>query len=61
MMRQVGQISVGVDTIARLQDDPGLARRLGEAARQRALDEFDERIVIDRTVAVYREVLPDDD
>lgn len=47
--------------IARLQDDPGLARRLGEAARQRALDEFDERIVIDRTVAVYREVWPDDD
>ena len=45
--------------IARLQDDPVLAQRLGAAARQRALDEFDERIVIDRTMAVYREVLPD--
>lgn len=45
--------------IARLHDDPALSRRLGEAARQRALAEFDERIVIDRTMAVYREVLVD--
>ena len=43
--------------IARLHDDPTLARRLGDAARQRALDEFDERIVIARTLAVYREML----
>lgn len=43
--------------IARLHDDPALARRLGEAARQRALDEFDERIVIERTLAVYQEML----
>ncbi len=43
--------------IARLHDDPMLAARLGAAARQRALDEFDERIVIARTQAVYQELL----
>jgi glycosyltransferase involved in cell wall biosynthesis len=43
--------------IARLQDDPALARRLGQAARTKALAEFDERIVIARTLAVYRELL----
>ena len=45
--------------IARLQDDPSLSARLGDAARDRVLAEFDERIVIGRTLAVYREVLPD--
>ncbi len=43
--------------IARLHDDPALARRLGEAARLKALRLFDETIVIDRTLGVYREVL----
>lgn len=43
--------------IATLQDDPGLRARLGAAARAKALAEFDERIVIERTVGVYREVL----
>jgi glycosyltransferase involved in cell wall biosynthesis len=42
--------------IACLQDDPALARRLGLAAREKALAEFDERIVIARTLAVYGEV-----
>lgn len=44
--------------IARLQDDPALRQRLGAAARQRALQEFDERLVIERTLAVYRELIP---
>ena len=43
--------------IARLQDDPALARRLGEAARVKALDRFDERVVVAATLAVYRELL----
>jgi len=42
--------------VARLQDDPALAHRLGQAARAKALAEFDERIVIARTLAVYDEV-----
>ncbi len=43
--------------IARLDDDPALARRLGNAARVKAHAEFDERIVIERTIGVYREIL----
>ncbi|WEN42125.1 N,N'-diacetylbacillosaminyl-diphospho-undecaprenol alpha-1,3-N-acetylgalactosaminyltransferase [Thauera sp. GDN1] len=43
--------------IARLEADPGLRKRLGSAARSRALTEFDERHVIARTLAVYKELL----
>ncbi|MGQ4659023.1 glycosyltransferase [Lysobacter sp. F6437] len=43
--------------IARLQDDPQLAARLGAAARAKALSRFDERIVVADTIAVYRELL----
>lgn len=43
--------------IARLQDDPALAMKLAQAARSRALSEFDERIVIARTLDVYGELL----
>lgn len=46
------------DAIRRLADDPELARRLGQAARAKALAQFDETIVIERTMAVYRELLP---
>lgn len=46
------------NAIARLQDDPALAARLGQAARAKALAEFDERIVVERTLAVYRELHP---
>jgi glycosyltransferase involved in cell wall biosynthesis len=45
------------DAIARLDDDPALRRRLGLAARAKALALFDEIIVIDRTIAVYEELL----
>jgi glycosyltransferase involved in cell wall biosynthesis len=44
--------------LARLQDDPALAGRLGAAARAKALAQFDERIVIAATLAVYDELLP---
>ena len=43
--------------IARLHDDPALCYRLGAAAREKALAEFDERIVIQKTLAVYDELL----
>lgn len=43
--------------IARLADDPALARRLGEAARAKALQAFDESIVLSRTIAVYDELV----
>jgi glycosyltransferase involved in cell wall biosynthesis len=43
--------------IARLIDSPELAARLGAAARAKAVAHFDERIVIERTLAVYRKLL----
>jgi glycosyltransferase involved in cell wall biosynthesis len=43
--------------IARLCDDPALRERLGKAARKKALVEFDERIVIEQTLNVYRELI----
>lgn len=44
------------DAIARLDDDPVLAARLGLAARKKVLALFDETIVVERTLAVYREL-----
>lgn len=46
------------DAIRLLDGDRVLARKLGLAARQKALDEFDERIVIEKTLAVYYELMP---
>ena len=43
--------------IAALQDDELLRSRLGIAAREKMMTEFDERIVISRTVEVYNEIL----
>ncbi|TAM98462.1 MAG: glycosyltransferase family 1 protein [Rhodanobacteraceae bacterium] len=43
--------------IARLLDSPDLAKRLGNAARAKALALFDERIVIRQTFDVYRKLL----
>ena len=42
--------------IAQLHDDAALARRLGEAAREKALAEFDDRVVIKQTLDVYYEI-----
>lgn len=44
--------------IERLQQDSALRRRLGAAARAKALSAFDERLVVARTLDVYRELLP---
>lgn len=44
------------DAIARLDDDRVLVAALGEAARRRVCQEFDERIVIARTLDLYREL-----
>jgi glycosyltransferase involved in cell wall biosynthesis len=43
--------------IGMLDDDRALLERLGRCARQRALSDFDERLVIQRTVDVYGELL----
>lgn len=43
-------------SIAKLQDDPDLARRFGQRAREIAIAEFDEKIVIKHTLDVYLEL-----
>ena len=45
------------DAIRRLYENPEWARELGRAARKKALAEFDERIVIEKTLDVYRELV----
>lgn len=45
------------DAIERLVRDPALRQALGVAAREKAVTEFDERIVIARTLDVYAELL----
>lgn len=45
------------NAIERLHLNPAWARELGLAARARALREFDEKIVINKTLAVYQELL----
>lgn len=44
--------------MARLHDDPELRARLGAAARQKVLAQFDDRIIVERTLSVYRELVP---
>lgn len=45
------------EAVGTLLADPELARRMGAAGRVRALEHFDERHVIDRTLAAYGELL----
>lgn len=43
--------------IARLADDPELRAALGDQGRRRAVEMFDEELVVQRTLAVYRRLL----
>lgn len=45
------------DAIERLVRDPALRHTLGVAAREKAVAQFDERIVVARTLDVYAELL----
>ena len=45
------------EAIDRLHRDPGLRKRLGSAARRKAVEQFDEKIVIRETITAYRELL----
>ncbi len=47
------------EAIDRLLGDAGLRDRLSRAARERALERFDERAVASRVVGVYRPLLPE--
>jgi glycosyltransferase involved in cell wall biosynthesis len=52
----MGDSDALAQAIQRLQDNPEFARQLGDAARLKARSQFDERIVIQRTLAVYAEL-----
>lgn len=52
----MGNSEALAQAMARLQDDPAFARQLGDAARRKARAQFDERIVVERTMAVYAEL-----
>ncbi|MDI1232168.1 MAG: glycosyltransferase family 4 protein [Methylobacter sp.] len=46
------------EALRKILEDPALASRMGEAGRSKALAEFDERLVFEKTVEVYRELVP---
>jgi glycosyltransferase involved in cell wall biosynthesis len=46
------------ERLAMLDDDRVLVRRLGDEARRKAMEHFDEQMVIRRTIEVYDELLP---
>lgn len=50
-------VSALASALDRLLRDPALRERMGKASRAKALAEFDERIVIEKTLDVYQEVL----
>ncbi len=45
--------------IGRLLADPGLARHMGQAGRERVEREFTESVMVDAVMAVYRDLLGD--
>jgi len=47
------------EAIARLLNDRNLRLSMGRSGREKVLAEFDEKIVIRKTLAVYRELLPE--
>ena len=55
----VRDASALASAIARLLDNRAFARRLGDAARAKALAEYDERNIVARTLAVYAELIGD--
>ena len=46
------------EAVACLQDDSELRITLGNAARRKAITEFDKDIVIEKTINIYREMIP---
>ncbi len=43
--------------IARLQDDPPLAHKLGAAARAKVLAKYDERLIVSQTLGLYSDLM----
>ncbi len=45
------------EAISKLVDDPEMRSRMGKAARAKAESQFDEQIVIERTLSVYQDLV----
>ena len=45
------------EAIIKLAKNPDLRRKMGEAGRERALEAFDQRIIVRKTIEVYDDVL----
>lgn len=54
----VRNASALAEAIIRLAKDPALSQKLGTAARAKVLAQFDERLIIAQTLAVYQELIP---
>src|SRR4029079_3929988 len=54
---RVGDGVALADAISTLTTDAALRHRLGEAARAKAMTQFDQQHVIDTTLAVYADLL----
>ena len=57
------ELAQAADTSAfeKLYRDPELRRRMGEAARERIDTEFRNEMTVQKTIALYEELVPDPD
>ena len=46
------------DAVRYLSENPEERARMGEAGRKRVLEDFDEKIIIKKTIGVYQELMP---
>jgi glycosyltransferase involved in cell wall biosynthesis len=53
-----GDVAELADAIAKLHNDPVLRATMGAVGRRRILRDFEEQIIIGRTLGVYAELLP---
>lgn len=51
----VGDVAALARALQILLQDPGKARSMGQAGQRRALEQFDERLVLDRQMRVYQQ------
>ncbi len=57
LLVSVGDVSDLAQAIMRLLSDGELARKMGQAGRERASELFDDRVVLERQIEVYRQLL----